>query len=230
MDISILSNEDKEALKNSFLFKDVSWTVTEAALKDKRCVLCEYEEGQLIMDRSSFIRALFFVLSGTADAAKVTEETQIPLRSIGRYDFFGAAALFNGDDKYISRITAVKKTRLIVLPQEIITGLIIHHSRIALNYIEFLTKRVRYLDAKINLFVSTSGKNALINYLCTRLNSSAVVRTDIPLTALAARLNMSRASLYRALNLLEESGLIKRNGRDIIITDPEGLLKAKGGK
>lgn len=230
MDINILSAEDKEALKRSFLFKDMPWTVTEAALKDKRCAVCEYEEGQLIMDNSGFIRALFFVLSGCADAVKVTEETQIPLRSIGKYDFFGAAALFNDDDRYISRITALKKTRLIILPQEMITELIIHHSRIALNYIGFLTKRVRYLDAKINLFISTSGKNALINYLCTHLNSSGTVRADIPLTSLAARLNMSRASLYRAFDSLEESGLIKRNGRDIIITDPEGLIKAKGGK
>lgn len=45
----------------------------------------------------------------------------------------------------------------------------------------------------------------------------------MPPPTLARRLGLSRASLYRAFQSLEESGLISRHGKTISISDPAGL-------
>ena len=42
-------------------------------------------------------------------------------------------------------------------------------------------------------------------------------------TDLARRLSLSRASLYRAFDVLEEGGLITRTGKTITISDPAAL-------
>lgn len=228
MDIERLKDNDIRALKESFMFKDVSEDVLYRALKDERCLIKDYAAGERVMDENSFSRSLCYVVSGKISAVKVTDTGEIPLRIIAQYGFFGVAALFNGEDSYISRITAVKKSRVIFFPQSLVTELISFNSRMALSYIEFLTRRIHFLDAKINLFISSSGKNALAEYLCSLMEEGEnILHLDTPYTKIASLLNMSRASLYRAFDALEESGLIKRDGRDIYITDPKKLMKSR---
>ena len=46
---------------------------------------------------------------------------------------------------------------------------------------------------------------------------------DCSVTGLAGRLNVSRASLYRALDSLAAAGAIEKNGRTVRILDSAGL-------
>ena len=47
----------------------------------------------------------------------------------------------------------------------------------------------------------------------------------LSLTELSKALGIGRASLYRALDSFESRGLIKRNGKQITLADPDELKK-----
>lgn len=225
MDLTVLTERDRKAIRESFLFKGVQEFIITDALKDERCICTQYKAGQTVFDQNDFTRSLCFVRMGRLNAVKVTPHEEIPLRSIGTHTIFGAATLFNSEDSYISKVTAATLAHVISMPQEMITDLIVRNSRIALNYIEFLTNRIRFLDGKINLFICSSRKNALVSYLCSVMEDGQQhVKLDVSLTQLAIQLNMGRASLYRTLDALEEKGLIRRQGKEIFITEPSKLL------
>ena len=62
----------------------------------------------------------------------------------------------------------------------------------------------------------------LKQHLLTTL-SPTPPRLTCPATELAQRLGISRASLYRAFDTLEEQGLIRREGRSIFVPDLSAL-------
>lgn len=227
MNTSSLNSKDIDALKNSFLFKNVNPDVMLMLLKEESCTAASFENGETVFDKNNFKRCLCFVLNGRLSVVKPVDNREMPMKQIDKYGFFGAAALFNEGTAYVTKIIAQKKTTLIMLPQELISRYIILNSALALNYISFLTNRILYLNDKIDLLIASSSRNALVSYLCTVAEDGKdCITLDMPYQQLASQLNMSRASLYRALDSLEEQGIIKRDGRKITINNFNALIKS----
>jgi len=227
MNTSLLNSKDIEAMKNSFLFKGVNPDVMLMMLKEESCNIENYENQTTVFDKNNFRRCLCFVLNGKLSVVKPVGDREMPMKQIDKYGFFGAAALFNDATAYVTKIIAQKKTTLIMFPQELVSRYIILNSALALNYIGFLTNRILYLNNKIDLLITSSSRNALVSYLCTvKEDGKDSITLDISYQKLALELNMSRASLYRALDSLEEQGIIKREGRKIIINNFTALINS----
>ena len=56
-------------------------------------------------------------------------------------------------------------------------------------------------------------------------NGVLMLDAKTSVSEMAKSLNMGRASFYRALDSLIEKGLIKKNGRRIVVLAPNELLK-----
>ena len=95
-----------------------------------------------------------------------------------------------------------------------------------MNYVRFLSDRIRFLNRKINLLANSSSENSLIGYL---LNAAGrfgeEFRLEVSYTELARNLNIGRSSLYRAMDDLEEKNIIKRKGRNITLVNYDALKK-----
>ena len=100
--------------------------------------------------------------------------------------------------------------------------MLVSYTELALNYIKFLSGRIEFLNLKIDAFTATDAAQKLSLYL---YNSTSEETKN--LTELAKRLNMGRASLYRAVEALEKEGIIEKNGKKITVKHRE-LLKEKG--
>jgi len=192
-------------LSEIFLFDGAA----EAAALAEGTEIVAYDRGEIIYDAAECRRSLGVLLQGRAEAVSAAQEKTV-LSGFGPGDLFGAAALFGMDHSYVSRIRAVTACRVQFLPEELLERIFLAHPRTAVNYIAFLSSRVRLLNGKIAVLAQNDTEGRLYRYLAENCDENGNLTRRITMTRLAATLNMGRTSLYRALDSLEKKHLIVR--------------------
>ncbi|MBO4367502.1 MAG: Crp/Fnr family transcriptional regulator [Clostridia bacterium] len=170
---------------------------------------------------------LLILLEGEMNVTGMDEHSA-SLNTLRPGSVFGAATLFGGNGG-VSVIRAVRNSLLIALDQKLMTDLVRQSKEFALNYVCFLSDRIRFLNRRIASFTAGSADRKLARYLLSLMDGSGRISLKMSMLRLSSALDMSRASLYRSFESLEEAGLIDRNGRDILITNPQKLTNLYGG-
>jgi CRP-like cAMP-binding protein len=96
------------------------------------------------------------------------------------------------------------------LPEELLRRMFLAYPAAAVNYIAFLSSRVRLLNGKIAVLAQNDAEGRLYRYLAESGGEDGRPARRLTKTELAAALNMGRTSLYRALDSLEKKKLIVR--------------------
>ena len=109
----------------------------------------------------------------------------------------------------MSRITALTSCRVQYIPQQILMDWIEKYPTISLNYIRFLSEKVRFLNRKIALLTMDSVQARVMEYLLSQADTSDTVEIR-NMSQLAKTLGVGRTSLYRSLDELTENGWITR--------------------
>jgi CRP-like cAMP-binding protein len=217
----VLSNADKEIVRRSFLFSGYSQEEFTGLSAQLPFQCAEFEKGDVIFTPENYRRELGIVLVGRVRVTKGDGELVVNSLSMG--DSFGAAALFNPAELYVSTLTAKTPCRVAFLRQEPLRDFLDREPRARWNYIYYLSDRIRFLSDKVDYLIQGSGAKKLTSYLLQQVGDDGVVRLDCSMTELAARLSVSRAALYRDLNRLENGGVVQRTGKKITVLDP-GML------
>ena len=178
--------------------------------------LADFSAGQVIYDPTHFRRCLGVVLSGQLQVTKGS--LAVSLLEAG--ELFGAAALYSDAPEYATTITAKRPGRCLLLDQSLVDRLLAEEGAIRENYLRYLTGRIRFLSGRLQSLAQAGAEGKLARYLLANGRSGTLT---CPATELAQRLGISRASLYRAFEALEENGLIRREGKTIIIPSPAAL-------
>ena len=200
------------------LFQNCPAEMVHKALADPECTTHSFDTGQTLYQPHSFARCLGVILSGSV---RVTRDS-LAISALSPGDLFGAAALFNDREDYVTTLTACTPCHVVLLTQELVSRLMDESPCIRDNYIRYLSGRIRFLSSKIRALAADSVEGRLAQYLLTNLTLENT-RLDCPATELAKRLGISRASLYRAFEALESQGLIRREGRAILVPDLKAL-------
>ena len=196
-------------LHDHFLFQGAEELLHEA----QTLGVSRFSRGDTICDPATAGRALGIVLEGRAEAVAPTREKAV-LAVFGPGGTFGAAALFGGEG-YVSRIRAVTGCTVLLLPEALLRQWFARCPRMAVNYIAFLSGRVRFLNGKIAIFTQDSAQHRLYRWLRANCDETGCLPEKLSMTKLAATLSMGRTSLYRAMEELEEAKLIVRDGKRI---------------
>ena len=229
MDPAELKTGEKELVRSSFLFRNAGEETVASVLSDPLAKVGSYEKGETVFDSAHFERAVGLVLSGRIRVSGC-DAPRYRMRTLAKGDPFGAAAVFSPEEDYATCLTAETRCRVLFLPQALLARLLTEDPAVAENYIVFLSERVRFLNEKIRSLTTPSTGGTLRHYLlknARREEDGYVLRLPVSYSALADTLNMGRASLYRALEGMEEAGLIRREGKRIRIPDPEALRDAE---
>ena len=201
--------EREVKLSELFLFDGVQEALTEV----EEAKIATYHRGELIYDGVDCPRALGVLLRGRAEAVSPARETAV-LSTFGPGAVFGAAALFGMEQHYVSRIRAVTDCTVQFLPEELLERLFLRYPRTAVNYIAFLSSRVRLLNGKIAVLEQNDVEGRLYRYLTESCDENGHLPERLTMTRLAATLNMGRTSLYRAVESLKKKNLIvRRDGK-----------------
>ncbi len=228
MDAACFTGRDLSLISGSFLFRGTPPQFVSEAVEDPRCALQRFQKGQVIYDLHDYRRDIGLILTGRVQVEKFPPDGgSFLMNTLVPGSLFGAAAAFCDEREYVTRLTAVRDSRIVFFPQELLTDLMRRDFTVAENYIRFLSDRIRFLNNKIGgLLISGAGttlRHWLVNNT-TQSEGSLYVDVDVSMSALAGMLHMGRASLYRAIEELEREGLIKREGRRIYILRPENLF------
>ena len=202
-------DDHRTLLQHHILFRDTGALLDEALALGVKA----FPRGETICGPDTAERALGIVLEGRAEAVSSARE-QTVLAAFGPGDTFGAAALFGGTG-YVSRIRAVTGCTVLLLPEALLTDWFARCPQMAVNYIGFLSGRVRFLNGKIAIFTQDSAQHRLYRWLRANCDEAGRLPERCSMTKLAGTLSMGRTSLYRAMEELEGAGLIVRDGKRI---------------
>lgn len=209
----MVKNQQKyPSAKDMFLFRGLPVEQVEAFLSDGRIYSRAFSAGRCISEPENFVSCLGLVLSGGVRIERHGEGKSVPMGVMTAGQVFGAATLFGGS-RYATRLIAKGKCEILFFPQEAVEDIIAASPTAALNYITFLSEKVRYLNARIDFYTAGGTKDKLLGYFSRMADADGFVPLNMSLSALAGQLDMGRASLYRAIDALEAEGLVeKRDG------------------
>lgn len=220
-----LNETEMELVLKTELFRGSPPSVLTRILAVSDCTSAEYEKNEVVYDKTNFSRSLGIVLEGRLRVTKENADKRpIVMSTLQRGALFGAAALFNSEPEYATKITAIERSRVLFLPQRLIKRMIEREPDIAENYIRYLSERILFLNRKIYFLTAGTAEQRLAGFLLDNLAVGEYSEMPMPMHRLADALNMSRASLYRAFDELTESGAVSKQGKLVCINNAE-LLK-----
>ncbi len=202
-----------------FLFKGLSQEETEEIttnLSDLR----KFKKGEIIYSKTDFPNAIGFVVKGTAVAVS-NNQNETFLNKFEKNMCFGVAAVFGGGENYISTITAKTDVTILFITEEQLKSIFSAYPETAINYINFLSGKVRFLNNKLCVISCTNACDTLLNYLKSIADAEGYAQIPQSMTLLSKMLGLSRASLYRALDTLLENGNIVRENNNIKVIKNE---------
>lgn len=192
----------------------------ESIIQDERFSVCEYSSGEIIFSKNSYKKALSLLVCGKATARKTNVGGEVVIRTFSQGDLFGVAALFSDEDEYVSEIRADGKCVIAFVPQDMISEIFCRFPDAAIAYISLLSRKIRYLNTKLDSFSAPNAHAKLCHFLLENPNVNSSMQ------ALSERLGMSRMTLYRNLDLLVQNGCISKKGKVIKVIDCEALSRA----
>lgn len=212
-------------IKKIVLFRDLEESSLHSLLSDARAEAQDFAPNEVIYDETNFRRSLGIILSGKTEVQTGGADHTVILNQLASPGFFGAAGLFQDEEEYVTRIVALENTRILFIPQDLLTDAMQRDFKLVESYLAFLSQRIRFLNRKISSFTQPLAENKLARYLLdiAREQNSLSITLPVSLQDVAKVLNLGRASLYRALDTLEESGIIARKNKRVTIQDKAAL-------
>ena len=217
------SREELALLGATPLFQGASAETIRRAAEDSACRREDFPRETVIYSPESFRRCLGVLLRGRA---RVTKGALV-VSTLEAGALFGAAALFHRRERYESAITALCPCTVAFFPEEQVIGLLSGDPLLCANYIRYLSERIHFLSRKLESLTAPGAAERLAS--CLLESAGAEGALSCSATELSRCLDLSRASLYRAFQTLEEAGAIRREGKTIVILDRKVLESKNGG-
>lgn len=209
-------------ISDCFLFRSLG-EESRSVIEALKFEVVDFKRGEVIFSPLEFQTKIGFVMDGECIVSQTHADTSVRLRSLKRGDTFGIIAIFSPTSEYPTLITAGRATRVAFLDKETVISLVKSYSQIALNVIGFLAERVGFLNSKISTFSAGSAEGKLASHILQLRRYHATDDIYFNKANSAQTIGVGRASLYRALTTLRESGLIEFDNKKIYIKDLQGL-------
>ena len=211
-------------MKELFIFRNVTDEEIEHILSYITADVKEYSKGDIIFSRTNFENSIGFVLDGKCAVKQPRSDNSfVVLNTLEKYDSFGITAAFSDRDYFPTEVVAVKNTKMLFISKQNILWMTVNIPKISHNIIEFLVDRINFLNKKIDTFTKVSTDDKLASYIMSEYRRRGEQYFSFNCKKAGEILNMGRASVYRALSSLAESGVITYSENKIYINDPDGL-------
>lgn len=183
----------------------------------------EYGRGDMLCRSGAPLEGLLILLSGHAEVRKGSAL----LRELSAGDVTGVSVLFGGDSRMETDVVASGRTSVLFLPREAVEKAILADPVLTERYIRFLSSRIRFLNGVIGRFSGSDVTERTAHYLLERAGEQGR-QFELVASRAARELGIGRASLYRALDDLQNEGCIEKEGRRILLKDPDRLRSMLG--
>lgn len=169
-----------------------------------------FKKNENIFFKGSTEKCIGIILKGEA----IVTKEYIVISQLKKNQLFGTVTLYNNDSEFVNNIIAKSDCDVVFISKNGIDYLISKSPKFAKKYIEYLSKRIYFLNHKIESYTMPTAEEKLYNYIAC-LSKEKTFNLNINMTDLAKQLNLSRASLYRAFDELIKQGRIDKKGKTI---------------
>ena len=207
------------SIENLFLFKGLKDTEKKEIIKSFDSPT-EFKKNEIIYSAENFPYAIGYILKGTAIAV-TNNKNNLYMRSFDKGSCFGAAAIFGGNNDYVSTITAKSDSGILFIDEEKLKTIFLKYPKTAINYIEFLSDKIRFLNKKLSVISCSNAEDTVYKYLLSVTDGDNNAIIPESMTLLAKTLGLGRATLYRCFDSLEKDGFISRENNNIKVKKNE---------
>ena len=220
-----------ELLHQQQLFRDLPVALLEEVRHQVRLV--EYARREYVLHKGGLGDALLMLLTGRLQVISMAESgKEVGINFIEPGDYFGEISLIDGGPRSAS-VVAVMPSVVGFLPKAQALWLFHNQPSIAARVQAKLCATIR---KEIQFRSSLGGAKAfariyavLCNNPVLKANHPAALE-DLPgQNAIASMANVSRETVSRALTALARAGVVEKNGRQMLIKDPQTLQKLATG-
>lgn len=141
----------------------------------------------------------------------------ITIRTISNGELFGAASVFGSWKDGMSSIIADTACEVLYIAEEKFCEILKEYPQMSLNYITYLSDRIRFLNRKLDAFTAKSTEERLYEYLLSQADSEGNINLGFGMAELSRRLQVGRTSIYRDIESLQSKKLINRDGHNFKI-------------
>ncbi len=190
------------------------------SIDEKKAVLSLLGSPQFFSKGDEIYRSgmLGIVASGSATVKRLNDiGDSITVRTMSSSELFGAASVFGSWKDGMSSIIANGPCSVLYISEEMFVNILKLYPQISINYIEYLSDKIRFLNRKLDAFTAKSTEERLYEYLLSQSDGDGNVNLNFGIAELSRRLNVGRTSIYRDISSLELKGLINRNGHSFKI-------------
>ena len=200
-------------LKQTRIFKDADEKILTSVLNTYGKSV-SYAKNDIVFSRETYSPVLCLIIKGEARVSK--GETVISHLKDG--EIFGAAFLYNQSYEFENTVTALTPLKVVIIEKNGVDELIKCDSSISFNYISYLSERIGFLNSKIEGYTKPNAEEKLMLYLKKNADiNNGKCEISVSMTELSHVLQISRASLYRVIETLENQGKICRDGKKIYV-------------
>jgi CRP-like cAMP-binding protein len=189
--------------------------------------------GELLSFRSGeemkpcFSPAVGILLSGRGIICSGNKDKSTILKFISPESMIGVASVFSAEPPNTRTFACGDgKSEMFFIRKEAFEALLDTEPAFRRNLVSFLADRITFLNSKIDFVTAGSAERRLALFIKSSPKSeNGSIYAGMSMTSLARALDLSRASLYRAFESLEQCGAIRKDGKAIEIISPEELDK-----
>ena len=190
----------------------------------ERMVRRSYTKGQMILLEDDLGQTFFVIGKGSVKITRLSDDgREVILAMLGESDFFGEMSLLDGDGRS-ANVVALEASEVLTLARNDFLDILHEYPKISISLLEELTQRIRKSDQQIES-LSLSDVEQRIGITLIRLaeelgtiKQGSVRIKNLPYQQdIANMAGTSRETVSRTFKLLEEKGLVTREGRKITI-------------
>jgi len=217
---------DYTVLENSTLFQGVEANVLRGYLEETPHHIQCYDKEETIFHLMDPALRIGIILEGRVEAQKsFPNGSQVNVSVRGPGEMIGPAAVFSKSQRYPCDIVALEPATLMMLRKEDLLSLMQKDVKILQNFTTEIASATYMLQQRLEL-LSYSGiaqKAAFWLLMQVRQTGKSLVQIPDSMSRWAMIMNVSRPSLHREMKKLEEEGIIRYEGKNIYVLDPDGL-------
>ena len=223
---------DKLSLLQSVpIFSDLS--ASDLNKIAERMVLRVFSKGQMILLEDDLGQTFFVIGGGSVKITRLSDDgREVILAMLGESDFFGEMSLLDGAGRS-ANVVALEASEVLTLARNDFLEILQDYPKISISLLEELTQRIRKSDQQIES-LSLSDVEQRIGITLIRLAEElgTIKRGSVKIKNLpyqqdiANMAGTSRETVSRTFKLLEEKGLVAREGRMLTIYNFNQFTKA----
>ena len=205
-------------------------TESELGFLAQRTVPRHYSAGEIVFGEGEPCSGLYVVESGNVRIFKSSPNGREQVLSIdGPGSSIAELPVFDGGT-YPASVTAVDDVTLLFVSKQDFQALCLAHPQVPLKVLKVVGARLRRLVGIIEGLSFTTVRHRLASYLlrlaqASGKRSAASVVVTLPVTnqELAAQIGTVRELVSRNLSRLQAEGILKIDGRSVLIHDMKAL-------